>query len=81
MIPLKPPHFKLNTTLSTLKEVVPEQARRLFTVKNTIHIMPMVSGQTESAATASGDKFIAIPIQYSKCMGRIFQYENPPPNP
>ena len=52
-------------------------------LKNTIDIMPMERDTIEFAATESGDWFFHCHILYHMMsgMGRIFSYENSPPNP
>ena len=52
-------------------------------LKNTLDIMPMETDTIEFAATASGDWFFHCHILYHMMsgMGRIFEYENSPPNP
>lgn len=52
-------------------------------LKNTLDIMPMETDTIEFAATASGDWFFHCHILYHMMsgMGRIFSYENSPPNP
>ena len=51
--------------------------------KNTLDIMPMETDTIEFAATESGDWFFHCHILYHMMsgMGRIFSYENSPPNP
>jgi FtsP/CotA-like multicopper oxidase with cupredoxin domain len=51
--------------------------------KNTLDIMPMETDTLEFAATESGDWFFHCHILYHMMsgMGRIFEYENSPPNP
>lgn len=51
-------------------------------LKNVIDIMPMETDTLEFAATESGDWFFHCHILYHMMsgMGRIFQYENSPPN-
>jgi len=52
-------------------------------LKNTIDIMPMERDTIEFAANESGDWFFHCHILYHMMsgMGRIFSYENSPPNP
>jgi CopA family copper-resistance protein len=52
-------------------------------LKNVIDIMPMERDTIEFAANASGDWFFHCHILYHMMsgMGRIFRYENSPPNP
>ncbi|WP_426667892.1 multicopper oxidase domain-containing protein [Mucilaginibacter sp. McL0603] len=52
-------------------------------MKNTLDIMPMERDTIEFAATESGDWFFHCHILYHMMsgMGRIFSYENSPPNP
>jgi hypothetical protein len=52
-------------------------------LKNVIDIMPMETDTLEFAATESGDWFFHCHILYHMMsgMGRIFSYENSPPNP
>lgn len=52
-------------------------------MKNIIDIMPMETDVLEFAATESGDWFFHCHILYHMMagMGRIFSYENSPPNP
>ncbi|HEU0136497.1 MAG TPA: multicopper oxidase domain-containing protein, partial [Flavobacterium sp.] len=52
-------------------------------MKNTIDVMPMETDTIEFAATESGDWFFHCHILYHMMsgMGRIFSYENSPPNP
>jgi len=52
-------------------------------LKNTLDIMPMERDTIEFAATESGDWFFHCHILYHMMsgMGRIFSYENSPPNP
>ena len=52
-------------------------------LKNTIDIMPMETDTIEFAATESGDWFFHCHILYHMMsgMGRVFSYENSPPNP
>ncbi len=52
-------------------------------MKNIIDIMPMETDTIEFAATESGDWFFHCHILYHMMagMGRIFSYENSPPNP
>lgn len=52
-------------------------------MKNIIDIMPMETDVIEFAASESGDWFFHCHILYHMMsgMGRIFQYENSPPNP
>jgi len=52
-------------------------------LKNTLDIMPMETDTIEFAATESGDWFFHCHILYHMMsgMGRIFEYENTPPNP
>jgi CopA family copper-resistance protein len=52
-------------------------------MKNIIDIMPMEKDTIEFAATESGDWFFHCHILYHMMsgMGRIFSYENSPPNP
>jgi CopA family copper-resistance protein len=52
-------------------------------LKNTLDIMPMETDTLEFAANASGDWFFHCHILYHMMsgMGRIFSYENSPPNP
>lgn len=52
-------------------------------LKNTLDIMPMETDVLEFAATESGDWFFHCHILYHMMsgMGRIFTYENSPPNP
>jgi CopA family copper-resistance protein len=52
-------------------------------LKNTLDIMPMETDTIEFAATTSGDWFFHCHILYHMMsgMGRIFSYENSPPNP
>ncbi len=52
-------------------------------LKNTLDIMPMERDTIEFAATESGDWFFHCHILYHMMsgMGRIFNYENSPPNP
>ena len=52
-------------------------------LKNIIDIMPMETDTLEFAATESGDWFFHCHILYHMMagMGRIFSYENSPPNP
>ena len=52
-------------------------------LKNTIDIMPMERDTIEFAATESGDWFFHCHILYHMMsgMGRVFSYENSPPNP
>ncbi len=52
-------------------------------LKNVLDIMPMEVDTIEFAATASGDWFFHCHILYHMMsgMGRIFSYENSPPNP
>jgi hypothetical protein len=52
-------------------------------LKNTLDIMPMETDTIEFAATESGDWFFHCHILYHMMsgMGRIFSYENSPPNP
>ncbi|HEX8269605.1 MAG TPA: multicopper oxidase domain-containing protein [Flavobacterium sp.] len=52
-------------------------------MKNTIDIMPMETDTIEFAATESGDWFFHCHILYHMMsgMGRIFSYEESPPNP
>jgi CopA family copper-resistance protein len=52
-------------------------------LKNVIDIMPMETDTIEFAATESGDWFFHCHILYHMMsgMGRIFSYENSPPNP
>ncbi|WP_158796158.1 multicopper oxidase domain-containing protein [Pedobacter sp. L105] len=52
-------------------------------LKNTLDIMPMETDTIEFAATASGNWFFHCHILYHMMsgMGRIFEYENSPPNP
>ena len=52
-------------------------------LKNTLDIMPMETDTIEFRATGSGDWFFHCHILYHMMsgMGRIFSYENSPPNP
>ena len=52
-------------------------------LKHTVDIMPMETDTLEFAATESGDWFFHCHILYHMAagMGRIFSYENSPPNP
>jgi len=52
-------------------------------LKNTLDIMPMERDTIEFAATESGDWFFHCHILYHMMsgMGRVFEYENSPPNP
>lgn len=52
-------------------------------LKNTLDIMPMETDTIEFAATESGDWFFHCHILYHMMsgMGRIFSYEDSPPNP
>ncbi|MBK0402168.1 multicopper oxidase domain-containing protein [Adhaeribacter sp. BT258] len=52
-------------------------------LKNVIDVMPMETDTIEFAATESGDWFFHCHILYHMMsgMGRIFSYENSPPNP
>ena len=52
-------------------------------LKNTLDILPMETDTLEFAATESGDWFFHCHILYHMMsgMGRIFEYENSPPNP
>lgn len=52
-------------------------------LKNVIDIMPMETDTIEFAATESGDWFFHCHILYHMMsgMGRVFSYENSPPNP
>lgn len=52
-------------------------------LKNTLDIMPMETDTIEFAPTESGDWFFHCHILYHMMsgMGRIFSYENSPPNP
>jgi FtsP/CotA-like multicopper oxidase with cupredoxin domain len=52
-------------------------------LKNTLDIMPMETDTIEFSATESGDWFFHCHILYHMMsgMGRIFEYENSPPNP
>lgn len=52
-------------------------------LKNTLDIMPMERDTIEFAATESGDWFFHCHILYHMMsgMGRVFSYENSPPNP
>ncbi|HLF51927.1 multicopper oxidase domain-containing protein [Flavobacterium sp.] len=52
-------------------------------LKNIIDIMPMETDTLEFAATESGDWFFHCHILYHMMagMGRVFSYENSPPNP
>jgi CopA family copper-resistance protein len=52
-------------------------------MKNIIDIMPMETDTIEFAATESGDWFFHCHILYHMMsgMGRVFSYENSPPNP
>ncbi|CAN5902155.1 hypothetical protein BH11BAC7_BH11BAC7_23710 [soil metagenome] len=52
-------------------------------MKNVIDIMPMETDSLEFAATESGDWFFHCHILYHMMsgMGRVFSYENSPPNP
>jgi FtsP/CotA-like multicopper oxidase with cupredoxin domain len=52
-------------------------------LKNTLDIMPMETDTIEFAATQSGDWFFHCHILYHMMggMGKIFEYENSPPNP
>lgn len=52
-------------------------------LKNTLDIMPMETDTIEFAGTESGDWFFHCHILYHMMsgMGRIFSYENSPPNP
>ncbi|HEY4324586.1 MAG TPA: multicopper oxidase domain-containing protein [Mucilaginibacter sp.] len=52
-------------------------------LKNTLDIMPMETDTIEFRATESGDWFFHCHILYHMMsgMGRIFSYENSPPNP
>jgi CopA family copper-resistance protein len=52
-------------------------------LKNTLDIMPMETDTVEFAATESGDWFFHCHILYHMMagMGRVFSYENSPPNP
>lgn len=52
-------------------------------LKNTLDIMPMETDTIEFAATESGDWFFHCHILYHMMsgMGRIFSYQNSPPNP
>ena len=52
-------------------------------MKNIIDIMPMETDTLEFAATESGDWFFHCHILYHMMsgMGRVFSYENSPPNP
>lgn len=52
-------------------------------LKNVVDIMPMETDTLEFAATESGDWFFHCHILYHMMsgMGRIFSYENSPPNP
>lgn len=52
-------------------------------LKNTLDIMPMETDTLEFTATESGDWFFHCHILYHMMsgMGRIFSYENSPPNP
>jgi hypothetical protein len=52
-------------------------------LKNTLDIMPMETDTLEFAASESGDWFFHCHILYHMMsgMGRIFRYENSPPNP
>ncbi|KAA9357180.1 multicopper oxidase domain-containing protein [Larkinella humicola] len=52
-------------------------------LKNVIDIMPMETDTLEFAATESGDWFFHCHILYHMMsgMGRVFSYENSPPNP
>lgn len=52
-------------------------------LKNVLDIMPMEADSIEFAATESGDWFFHCHILYHMMsgMGRIFSYENSPPNP
>ena len=52
-------------------------------MKNIIDIMPMETDTIEFAATESGDWFFHCHVLYHMMagMGRVFSYENSPPNP
>jgi CopA family copper-resistance protein len=52
-------------------------------LKNTLDIMPMEQDTIEFAASYSGDWFFHCHILYHMMsgMGRVFEYENSPPNP
>ncbi|MGB3078927.1 MAG: multicopper oxidase domain-containing protein, partial [Saprospiraceae bacterium] len=52
-------------------------------LKNVVDIMPMETDTLEFAATESGDWFFHCHILYHMMsgMGRVFSYENSPPNP
>jgi hypothetical protein len=52
-------------------------------LKNTLDIMPMETDTLEFAGTESGDWFFHCHILYHMMsgMGRIFEYDNSPPNP
>jgi CopA family copper-resistance protein len=52
-------------------------------LKHSLDIMPMENDTLEFAATASGDWFFHCHVLYHMAagMGRIFSYENSPPNP
>ena len=52
-------------------------------LKNTLDIMPMEKDTIEFAASYSGDWFFHCHILYHMMsgMGRVFEYENSPPNP
>ncbi len=52
-------------------------------LKNTLDIMPMETDTIEFAGTESGDWFFHCHILYHMMsgMGRVFSYENSPPNP
>ena len=52
-------------------------------LKNVVDIMPMETDTLEFAATESGDWFFHCHVLYHvmRGMGRIFRYENSPPNP
>ncbi len=55
----------------------------LAPLKNIVDIMPMETDTLEFAATESGDWFFHCHILYHMMsgMGRVFSYENSPPNP
>ena len=52
-------------------------------LKNVVDIMPMETDTLEFAATESGDWFFHCHVLYHMMsgMGRVFRYENSPPNP
>ena len=52
-------------------------------LKNVVDVMPMETDTLEFAATESGDWFFHCHILYHMMsgMGRVFKYENSPPNP